>query len=65
MWGLNGGLVVLASQRFVAKRSSAMKMAQSYLSGKILTMSKAVDHFLILGKLTTRSGLLYPIFCRA
>jgi hypothetical protein len=34
-WDRNGGLVELAPQRFVAKRSSAMKIAQLGLRGKM------------------------------
>jgi hypothetical protein len=60
-----GGLVVLAPQRFVAKRSSAMKIAQFYLPGKILPMNKAADPFLVVGKLTRRLGLFTAVFFRA
>jgi hypothetical protein len=52
-----GGLVVLAPQRFVAKRSSAMKIAHFYLHEKILVDELSFDAFLSIGKFARDLGL--------
>ena len=52
-----GGLVVLAPQRFVAKRSYAMKIAHFCFSGKMLLTELYLDSFLGIGKSTGISFL--------
>ena len=54
-----GGLVVLAPQRFVAKRSSAIKFAHFYLHGKILVGELSFDAFLSIGKFVRDLGFYY------
>jgi hypothetical protein len=60
-WDRNGGLVELAPQRFVAKRSSAMKIAQLGRRGKMHLNKKDTDIFLVIGTSASSSGEHYDL----